>query len=209
MLVAVCVFTMMRFIGSLATDTTRIVVAARGIERGESLDAPSMRVVEVPRSDVFRQAFTTPAQALKRVSRTAIAKGQPIYRNSVALLVEPSAGLTDVRVTLASLPGGLMPGEEVRLVSSDGCEVSEGRDPGDKASDEGPPDRDRFEGLCVLSEKALVVDIPMAQHAGGLFSPTESLERSDQTAVFALTPEDAIAVIAQQSRGPILAVTTR
>lgn len=104
MLVAVCVFTMMRFIGSLATDTTRIVVAARGIERGESLDAPSMRVVEVPRSDVFRQAFTTPAQALKRVSRTAIAKGQPIYRNSVALLAEPSAGLTDVRVTLASLP---------------------------------------------------------------------------------------------------------
>ncbi|MCI1635252.1 SAF domain-containing protein [Bifidobacterium sp.] len=191
MLASLSLFTLMQYLSSIASDTSPLVVASSDIQQGDALKQSSLQLIQAPQSDVFRQAFTTVGEVENLIARTEISRGQAIYRNAVTTSVETPNGLTKLRVNLASIPSDLHPGDHVTLVTSGSCTES---DHGEEAS------------LCTLSEDAQVLNISKDEEDSGLFSSVSTDNPSYNAVEFVLSPQEALAIIARQQEGPILAV---
>ncbi|MCI1636959.1 MAG: SAF domain-containing protein [Bifidobacterium crudilactis] len=211
-LLAVCVYSLMQYISALSADTVPLLVARRDIRRGDILDESSLVQIQAPRNDALRDALTSESEGTHLTALIDIPKGQAIFREALTASVEAGRGLTKIRIRLASLPGDLRIGEQVRLVTSGTC-ASQGETTPDEAAEETSPDDESAvfgtsEEPCSLSEEALVVRFPEEDEDSGLFSAVRDEEAVYASVEFALPPQDALAVISHQSSRPILAVTT-
>lgn len=194
MLASLSLFTLMQYLSSITSDTSPLVVASSDIQQGDALKRSSLQLIQAPQSDVFRQAFTTVGEVENLIARTEISRGQAIYRNAVTTSVETHNGLTKLRVNLASIPSDLHPGDHVTLVTSGSCTES---DHGEEAN------------LCTLSEDAQVLNISKDEEDSGLFSSVSTDNSSYNAVEFVLSPQEALAIIARQQEGPILAVANQ
>lgn len=211
-LLAVCVYSLMQYISALSADTVPLLVARRDIRRGDILDESSLVQIQTPRNDALRDALTSESEGTHLTALIDIPKGQAIFRESLTASVEAGRGLTKIRIRLASLPGDLRIGEQVRLVTSGTC-ASQGETTPNEAAEETSSDDESAvfgtsEEPCSLSEEALVVSFPEEDEDSGLFSAVRDEEAVYASVEFALPPQDALAVISHQSSRPILAVTT-
>lgn len=194
MLAGLSVFSLSHYLSAIITDTTPLVVAKRDIQRGDTLEKSSLLLIQAPRSDAFRHAFTTASELEGMIARTDIAQGQAIYSSALSSTLETGTGLTKLRVKLASVPNDLYPGDKVKLVTSGSCTAQE------------QPEQ---ELLCTLSEEAQVLSISNDDEDSGLFSTVTGDDQQNASVEFALAPQEALAVISHQQEGPIIAVTAQ
>lgn len=158
-------------------ERSPVVVASVSISRGTAIDFDDMTVEQAPASVVTESAFHTTEDAAGLIAQVDIAKGEPIMRSMTSRTPVISAGRTAVEVTLASSPATLMPGRHVRLVAAD----------------------------RVLAESALVLAVP--DRGSGESDGLLSGNAESGTVTIALTADEAMAVLAAQQEGPVLAVT--
>lgn len=194
------VFFALQCVASLVRTET-VVVAAQNIAQGQRITAAALTVMEVPAASTNERAYRRVEDAGDGVARVAIARGQPVFSGMVSRVPVPPEGSTTVEVRLASMPERLTPGDVVDLVSSGGC--------GGAAA--GKP--------CTLAKRALTLSVPVAAGgaapdgteaaggtggASGLFGSGD--DGASRTVAFALTPQEALAVLSQQEAGPLLAI---
>ena len=158
-------------------ERSPVVVASVSISRGTVIDSDDMTVEQVPASVVTESAFHTAEDATGLIAQVDIAKGEPIMRSMMARTPVMGAGHTAVEVTLASSTATLMPGRSVRLVAAD----------------------------RVLAESAMVLTVP--DRGSGESDGLLSGKGESETVAIALTADEAMAVLAAQEEGPVLAVT--
>lgn len=154
------------------------VVAARSIERGQTIQRRDVTTMTVPAS-AWKPAANDAEQIIGRVAQIDIVAGDWISTNMARDSPIIPIGTTVLEVRLASDPDQLMPGDHVRLASTMGCEGDE----------------------CLLSGDALVMSAP----SGG-DTTQRPLDAESTTMAFALPPEDAARVMRLQQTGAIVAV---
>ncbi|OXN01521.1 flagellar basal body P-ring biosynthesis protein FlgA [Bifidobacterium vansinderenii] len=154
-----------------------VAVASASISRGLTITAASVTIEQVPVSAVTESAFTSSDDIDGLIAQIDIAKGEPIMKGMAKRAPVVGADHTAVEITVSSSVETLMPGRAVRLVAAD----------------------------RVLAESAMVVKVPEqgSEDSGGILSGRDG---EDATVTVALTAEEAMAVLAAQEEGPILAV---
>jgi len=105
--------------------TAPVLVAARDLSPGTSLDPADVRVVHAPTSLRPHTALTAPAQAAGRVLAGATAKGEPLTRtrlvgheNSQLTTGDPEAVAVPVRLADPDVAALLTPGAHVDVVTA-------------------------------------------------------------------------------------------
>ncbi|KAB8294636.1 SAF domain-containing protein [Bifidobacterium avesanii] len=232
---ALAVFVALQYVGSLVRMET-VVVASADIARGQAVDASSLAVAEVPAASTNAAAFHRVEDVGAATALVAIARGQPVFAGMVSDEPKPPDGTTAVEVRLASMPDGLLPGDKVDLVSSSGCGQGGGQgngqgngqgsgqnsqNSGQAGSQANGQAGSQAAGKpCTLASAALTLSVPVAANArngnggtadsgSGLFGANGNADGSggaSRTVAFALKPKEALAVLAQQEAGPLLAV---
>jgi Flp pilus assembly protein CpaB len=103
-----------------------VVVAAGPVERGATILPDDVRVEEVPATVAPPGAFGDPAHAIGRTTLTALGEGEAVtptrlvggQGGPLASLVPP--GLRAVPIVVQSVPGGLVRGDRVDVISTYG-----------------------------------------------------------------------------------------
>ncbi|MBT1177419.1 SAF domain-containing protein [Bifidobacterium callimiconis] len=154
-----------------------VAVASASISRGSTITAASVTIEQVPVSAITESAFSSADDVDGLIAQVDIAKGEPIMRGMATRAPVVAADHTAVEITVSSSTDALMPGRAVRLVAAD----------------------------RVLAESAMVVKVPErgSDDSSGILSGRGG---DDATVTVALTAEEAMAVLAAQEAGPILAV---
>ena len=214
----------LQFVAALVSRES-VVVASADIARGERLSDENLAVLDVPASSMSELAAQSIDRLRGRIALAPIIRGQPVYESSLSAAPIPPAGSTTIEVRLASLPERLIAGDHVDLVSSVGCaHASQSSEPGrmpqssDPAepSDAAKPSAETGQSVCVLASDALTVAAPIAPYGAdaenaqsddvGLLGQS-SEEHAGLQVTVALDPDEALAVLAQQEAGPLLAVS--
>ncbi|MBT1179834.1 SAF domain-containing protein [Bifidobacterium vespertilionis] len=186
---ALAVFAALQSLSALVRTET-VVVASADIARGETLSAAKVSVMEIPVSGLGSGAYRDAGEVGGSIAQIPIARGQPLFRGMIAKAPVAPDGSTTIEVRLASVPDRLIAGDAVDLVSSVGC--------GDQSAQS-----------CTLATNALTISAPIGSAGsapkGGLGGMTD-MAAEPLTVTFALKPQEALAVLAQQEAGPLLAV---
>lgn len=166
-------------------ETTPVVVAARAIERGSQIDDADVRVVDMPKTALGPSMTDDMSAVIGLIAQIDIAAGDSILTTMARDVPLAPTGTTVIAVRLASSPDGLLPGDEVSLVSTVGCD---GED-------------------CTLAEQALVMAVGGGQADTGSGSSLGTLYGDNaQTVSCAMRSKEAAKVIALQEAGAVVAV---
>lgn len=166
-------------------ETTPVVVAARAIERGSQIDDADVRVVDLPKTALGPSMTGDSSAVIGLIAQIDIAAGDSILTTMARDVPLAPTGTTVIAVRLASSPDGLLPGDEVSLVSTIGCD---GED-------------------CTLAEQALVMAVGGGQADTGSGSSLGTLYGDNaQTVSCAMRSKEAAKVIALQEAGAVVAV---
>ncbi|MBM6700013.1 flagella basal body P-ring formation protein FlgA [Bifidobacterium pullorum subsp. saeculare] len=173
-------------------ETMPVVVATRALERGATIAAGDVAVARTPRSPAVEGAAHDDAAVVGMVAQTAVERGQPLYPTAIRASPVPPDGHTVLEVRVASDIAALTPGDHVSLASAMGCadaaSASEAHAQGDAQGAAEP---------CVLTDRALVMARPSKDEDGGVGGMVS----------LAMPPGAALAVMATQEAGAIVAVT--
>ncbi|OZG61399.1 SAF domain-containing protein [Bifidobacterium myosotis] len=165
-------------------ETTPVVVAARAIERGSHIDDADVRVVDMPKTALGPSMTDDMSAVIGLIAQIDIAAGDSILTTMARDVPLAPTGTTVIAVRLASSPDGLLPGDEVSLVSTVGCD---GED-------------------CTLAEQALVMAVGGQADTGSGSSLGTLYGDNAQTVSCAMRPKEASKVIALQEAGAVVAV---
>lgn len=160
------------------TDRQTLVVARTDLMPGHVLTDADLQLAHAPTTHVLDDTYTEIQNVRGKVTRIPIAAGSPLLPGMMSTVPAPSADHTSLAIPLASLPDTLIPGDEVRLVST----------------------------TRVLAERATVLDIPDPPDDDGLLSSSDD-GWDGSTVTFSVTPDEAIAILSARDTSPILAVT--
>lgn len=159
-------------------DRQTLVVARIDLTAGHALTDADLRLVRVPVTRVLDDTYTETRSVRGKVTRIPIAAGSPLLSGMVSAAPVPAADHTSLAIPLASLPDELIPGDEVRLVST----------------------------TCILAERAVVLDIPDPSADDGGLLASDDDGWAGSTVTFSVTPDEAIAILSARDTSPILAV---
>lgn len=165
-------------------ETTPVVVAARAIERGSQIDDADVRVVDMPKTALGTSMTDDMSAVIGLIAQIDIAAGDSILTTMARDVPLAPTGTTVIAVRLASSPDGLLPGDEVSLVSTVGCD---GED-------------------CTLAEQALVMAVGGQADTGSGSSLGTLYRDNAQTVSCAMRSKEAAKVIALQEAGAVVAV---
>lgn len=165
-------------------ETTPVVVAARAIERGSQIDDADVRVVDMPKTALGPSMTDDMSAVIGLIAQIDIAAGDSILTTMARDVPLAPTGTTVIAVRLASSPDGLLPGDEVSLVSTVGCD---GED-------------------CTLAEQALVMAVGGQADTGSGSSLGTLYGDNAQTVSCAMRSKEAAKVIALQEAGAVVAV---
>lgn len=165
-------------------ETTPVVVAARAIERGSQIDDTDVRVVDMPKTALGPSMTDDMSAVIGLIAQIDIAAGDSVLTTMARDVPLAPTGTTVIAVRLASSPDGLLPGDEVSLVSTVGCD---GED-------------------CTLAEQALVMAVGGQADTGSGSSLGTLYGDNAQTVSCAMRPKEASKVIALQEAGAVVAV---
>lgn len=208
----VAVWLTLQFTAALVSRES-VVIASTDIARGERLSDENLTVLDVPVSPMSELAAQSIDGLRGRIALAPMIRGQPVYESSLAVAPIPPVGSTTIEVRLASVPERLIAGDHVDLVSSVGCAgASASAEPGQSSESSA----DTEPAVCVLARDALTIVAPIVPYnadSEGSQSNTAGLlgqsleERTGLQVTVALDPDEALAVLAQQESGPLLAVS--
>ena len=197
-----------------------VVVMTRDAARGETLHDGDVRAASVPASAVLEGALTSVDAVSGKVAQADLARGQPLYPTLVRDAPAVPPGNTVLEVTVANDVSSLVAGDSVSLVSAVGCDGSpasegglapsalamgEGTSDGAEAVD---PDAARSgetaddagtATLCLLATEALAM---------GRATPAPD-GATGGTLTLALSPDEALRVMAAAPLGAIVTVETQ
>lgn len=165
-------------------ETTPVVVAARAIERGSPIGGADVRVVNLPKTALGPSMTDDMSAVIGLIAQIDIAAGDSVLTTMARDVPLAPTGTTVIAVRLASSPDGLLPGDEVSLVSTVGCD---GED-------------------CTLAEQALVMAVGGQADTGSGSSLGTLYGDNAQTVSCAMRPKEASKVIALQEAGAVVAV---
>lgn len=165
-------------------ETTPVVVAARAIERGSPIGDADVRVVDLPKTALGPSMTGDSSVVIGLIAQIDIAAGDSILTTMARDVPLAPTGTTVIAVRLASSPDGLLPGDEVSLVSTVGCDG----------------------GDCTLAEQALVMAVGGQADTGSGSSLGTLYGDNAQTVSCAMRPKEASKVIALQEAGAVVAV---
>ena len=214
----------LQFVSALVSRES-VVVTSADIARGERLSDENLTMLDVPASAMSEFAAQSIDQLRGRIALAPMARGQPVYESSLSAAPIPPIGSTTIEVRLASVPERLIAGDHVDLVSSVGCvyasqpaeseQLPKSPD-STKSSDSAQPSAGAGQSVCVLASDALTIAAPVMTYSAdpessqsdavGLLGQS-SEEHAGLQVTVALDPDEALAVLAQQEAGPILAVS--
>ena len=169
--------------GVAARSGTRVVVvAAHALARGDTLTPRDVVLREEPVSALWDYSPSSPEDVADMVLQLDVPAGVPILTPMLSPMPVVPEGFTAISVSLASVPMGVTTGMTVSLVASStpAC------------ADEG----DGQAHTCTVSSSAIVLGPP----------GTDDLTAAS-TQVFAMPPEDAVAVMAAQQAADIMVVS--
>lgn len=181
------VFLTLSTIGAM-TATTEVVVASHDIERGSVITRKDVTILEVPASATVANVPSDAGEVVGMVAQIDIERDQPIHRSLArkAPVVPPGRSVLEVKVS--NDVSALTPGDVVSLVSAVGCA------PADQATILGEVGGERREGLCTLTNQALVMGRPTTDDSGS-------------TAIeIAVEPDAALRVMNSADVGAVIAV---
>lgn len=181
------VFITLSALGSM-TATAEVVIASHDIARGSVIRRKDVAVIEVPASAAVEGALTDADDAVGMVAQIDIERDQPLYRTFAreTPVIPPGRSALDVEVS--NDVSALTPGDVVSLVSAVGCT------PADQAEILGESGGEREEGLCTLTNQALVMGRPTTDDSG-----TTTIE-------VAVEPDAALRVMNSADVGAVVAV---
>ncbi|TPF94960.1 SAF domain-containing protein [Bifidobacterium sp. UTBIF-78] len=165
-------------------ETTPVVVAARAIERGSPIGDADVRVIDLPKTALGPSMTGDMSAIIGLIAQIDIAAGDSVLTTMARDVPLAPTGTTVIAVRLASSPDGLLPGDEVSLVSTVGCD---GED-------------------CTLAEQALVMAVGGQADTGSGSSLGTLYGDNAQTVSCAMRPKEASKVIALQEAGAVVAV---
>ncbi|KAA8828889.1 SAF domain-containing protein [Bifidobacterium myosotis] len=165
-------------------ETTPVVVAARAIERGSPIGDADVRVIDLPKTALGPSMTGDMSAVIGLIAQIDIAAGDSVLTTMARDVPLAPTGTTVIAVRLASSPDGLLPGDEVSLVSTVGCD---GED-------------------CTLAEQALVMAVGGQADTGSGSSLGTLYGDNAQTVSCAMRPKEASKVIALQEAGAVVAV---
>lgn len=205
--------------------TRMIAVAAAGIPRGTMIEASQVVMRAVPDDASFEHAFERTEMVLGLVAAVDIPAGQPLFPSMVRDPPSAPAGETIVAVPLASSGGGLLPGDMVRLLSSEcaggrsanGDDSDARTDPVNDAMeradadprsgtaptygqnyDEDPSEHMTSESMCVVAPHATIMELPEAPH-----------ESTDASWSLAPTEESSMTMLSMDPKSALLTLSLR
>lgn len=164
--------------------TTPVVVATRQIDRGTTINAEDIALVEFPVSAQSPSMLDAVEDVAGHIAAIDIMSGDPVLTHMARDAPVVPQGTTVVEVRLFSSADELVVGDRVQLVSTLGCaETAETAD-------------DENDG-CVLADDALVMRIsPIADTSYG----------EQQLVSFAMKPDAAMHIMQLEDAGAIVAV---
>ncbi|KAB7790917.1 cation transport ATPase [Bifidobacterium leontopitheci] len=178
-----------------------VVVTTRAVSRGTLLREADVTVTMMPDWQGWRGVLADAGQAVGNVVQIDVDVGQPLFPSSLGSLPAVPKGHTVVGVQLASSGDQFVAGDLVTLVAGSGCAADAVRE---------------RSGMCVLADRAMVMvggsarDPPDSAGDGNSGSLSGGLagygDEDDGTVSLAMPPDDALAVMAAQREGPIMAV---
>lgn len=209
-----------------------VVVTTRDVTRGETLHADDVRAASVPVSALSEGAVASVDAASGKVAQADLARGQPLYPTLIRAAPAVPRGNTVLEVTVANDVSSLVAGDRVSLVSAVGCEgayageafpeasmgerSSHGADSPDadaETSDDAQVDGAQADGaqaggaqaeagtttVCLLASDALAM---------GRAEPAPD-GATGGTVTLALSPDEALNVMAAAPLGAIVTVETQ
>ena len=203
------------------TARVDVVVMTRDAERGETLHDGDVRAASVPASAVLEGAVTSVDAVSGKVAQADLDRGQPLYPTLVRDAPAVPPGNTVLEVTVANDVSSLVAGDRVSLVSAVGCDGSPpsegGLSPSALAMERGEAGGMDTEDLdaprpgeaddsaagpttfCLLAAEALAMGraTPASDGATG------------GTVALALSPDEALRVMAAAPLGAIVTVETQ
>lgn len=183
--------------------TTPVVVATREIARGNVVRKADVEVAALPASSAMEHALGDMDEAVGTVAQGDIEAGQPLFDTSVSEAPVAPDNRTVLEVRVASDVADLIAGDRVALATAitESCPADAPENPPPEATDgdASAAQTETLDGLCSLSEDALVMAKPRK----------DDQNISGGTVSLALPPQDALRVMAVQENAPIVAIATR
>ncbi|MBT1173707.1 SAF domain-containing protein [Bifidobacterium sp. MA2] len=187
LIAGLAVFVTLSSIGAM-TATTSVVVASRDIARGSVIRRRDVTMVEVPASAATETALTAIDDVVGSVAQIDIGEHQPMYPSLTrdAPVIPPGRSALELKVS--NDVSDLLPGDVISLVSAVGCA------PAETAEHLGEVGGEEKEGLCTLTNQALVMGRPATSDSGVV------------TIEVAVEPDAALRVMNSADVGAVVAV---
>lgn len=202
---ALAIFLLLQPLGQMG-GRLDVVVASRGIRRGQYITADMVHVRSLPSSVEFKGLASDKSQVAGRIARVPISQGDPLVLSMLTRMPALPEGTTQVGLILASDPQALEPGDRVELVAPVDCgTASQARQNGSRDPPEQPG------GRCTIAERALTLTLPengtrQQTDIGRKSSGREGAPDQDQVTGFALSPDEALRALSLGSSQPVIAV---
>ena len=181
LLAGLCVMmTLQAFTANTATRT--VVVAAHTLSRGDTLTQQDVALRSVADNPLWQNAPSTLDAVTGQVLQLEVPDGEPLFTSMLSVAPTVPEGFTSIAVSVASEPTGITTGMTVSLVAS--------------AMPDCPEAAADATHTCTVSNHAMVMQPPATDDLTGATSQ-----------VFALNPEDAVAVIAAEKVTDIMVVS--
>ena len=176
-----CVFMALEtFAANTATHT--VVVAARPLASGNTLSEEDVTLRSVAENSLWAHAPSTLDAVTGQVLQLDVQPGEPIFTSMLSQEPTVPEGFTSIAVNLASTDLSLATGMTVSLVAS--------------ALPDCPEDTTASTAACTVSDNALVMEPATTDDLTGATSQ-----------VFAMHPDDAVAVLAAEKVSDIMVVS--
>ena len=167
---------------SARTATRTVVVAAHALSRGDTLTQQDVALRSVVDNPLWERAPSTLDAVTGQVLQLGVNDGEPLFTSMFSAASTVPEGFTSIAVSVASVPSQISTGMTVSLVAS--------------AVPDCPEEALSATNTCTVSDQAVVMEAPT----------TDDL--TDATSqVFALSPDDAVAVIAAEKVTDIMVVS--